>query len=60
VSYVQRTEDPRDYKVAFEKVHATLGYEITRTVPEGIAEVLAALDGGRFPDAFEPRYRNIP
>lgn len=60
VSYVQRTEDPRDYKVAFEKVHAALGYEITKTVPEGIAEVLAALDGGRFPDAFEPRYRNIP
>ena len=46
VSYVQRTEDPRDYKVAFEKVHATLGYEITRTVPEGIAELLRALDEG--------------
>ena len=60
VSYVQRTEDPRDYKVAFGKVHATLGYEITKTVPEGIAEVLAALDEGRFPDAFEPRYRNTP
>jgi nucleoside-diphosphate-sugar epimerase len=60
VSYVQRTEDPRDYKVAFEKVHATLGYEITKTVPEGIAEVLQALDAGRFPDAFESRYRNIP
>lgn len=60
VSYVQRTEDPRDYKVAFEKVHTTLGYEITKTVPEGIAEVLQALDAGRFPDSFEPRYRNIP
>lgn len=60
VSYVQRTEDPRDYKVAFEKVHAKLGYAITKTVPEGIAEVLEALDAGRFPDSFEPRYRNIP
>ncbi|MDA0171296.1 SDR family oxidoreductase [Solirubrobacter taibaiensis] len=60
VSYVQRTEDPRDYKVAFEKVHATLGYEVTRTVPEGIAELLRALDEGFFPDAFEPRYRNTP
>ena len=60
VSYVQRTEDPRDYKVAFEKVHATLGYEITKTVPDGIAELLRALDEGFFPDAFEPRYRNTP
>jgi nucleoside-diphosphate-sugar epimerase len=60
VSFVQRTEDPRDYKVAFEKVHATLGYEITKTVPDGIAELLRALDDGFFPDAFEPRYRNTP
>src|SRR6478735_1265946 len=60
VSYVQRTEDPRDYKVAFEKVHATLGYEITKTVPEGIAELLRAVDEGFFPDAFDPRYRNTP
>jgi nucleoside-diphosphate-sugar epimerase len=60
VSFVQRTEDPRDYKVAFEKVHATLGYEITRTVPDGIAELLRALDEGFFPDAFDSRYRNIP
>ena len=60
VSYVQRTEDPRDYKVAFEKVHATLGYEITKTVPDGIAELLRALDEGFFPDAFDPRYRNTP
>ena len=60
VSFVQRTEDPRDYKVAFGKVHDVLGYEITKTVPEGIAEILQALDAGRFPDSFEPRYRNIP
>jgi nucleoside-diphosphate-sugar epimerase len=60
VSFVQRTEDPRDYKVAFGKVHAVLGYEITKTVPDGIGEVLQALDAGRFPDAFEARYRNIP
>ena len=41
VSFVQRTEDPRDYKVAFEKVHATLGYEITKTVPDGHRRVAA-------------------
>jgi nucleoside-diphosphate-sugar epimerase len=60
VSYVHRNEDPRDYKVSFDKIHATLGYEVTMTVPTGIAELIAALDDGRFPDSFDARYRNIP
>jgi nucleoside-diphosphate-sugar epimerase len=60
VSYVQRTEDPRDYKVSFDKIRSTLGYEVTMTVPSGISEVIEALDAGRFPDSFDARYRNIP
>jgi nucleoside-diphosphate-sugar epimerase len=60
VSYVQRSEDPRDYKVSFEKIRSQLGYEVTMTVPTGIAEVIEALDAGRFPDSFDARYRNIP
>jgi nucleoside-diphosphate-sugar epimerase len=59
VTFVHRDEDPRDYKVDFSKVHARLGYEVTRTVPEGIAEVLEGLDAGRFPDPFARRYRNL-
>ena len=31
----------------------------TRTVPDGIREIIAALDDGRFEDAFDGRYRNI-
>ncbi len=60
VEYVSRTEDPRDYKVSFDKIRAQLGYEVTMTVGTGIAEILAALDAGDFPDAFDGRYRNIP
>src|SRR3954452_14018713 len=59
VSFVRRDEDPRDYKVSFEKARARLGYTVTRTVPDGIAEVIAALEAGRFPDAFDRRYRNL-
>jgi nucleoside-diphosphate-sugar epimerase len=59
VAFVQRTEDPRDYKVSFAKVADRLGYAITSTVPEGIREVIASLDGARFEDAFDGRYRNI-
>jgi nucleoside-diphosphate-sugar epimerase len=60
VSYVHRDEDPRDYKVSFEKIRDRLGYGVTMTVPAGIGEVIEALDAGRFPDSFDVRYRNVP
>ena len=60
VAYVRRTEDPRDYKVSFEKIRSTLGYQVTMTVPQGISEILTALDADQFDDAFDARYRNIP
>ncbi len=59
IAFVKRTEDPRDYKVSFAKVAERLGYEITSTVPDGIREIIAALDEARFEDAFDRRYRNI-
>ena len=60
VSYVRREEDPRDYKVSFDKIRSELGFETLMTVPDGIAEVIAALDAGAFGDPFDGRYRNIP
>jgi nucleoside-diphosphate-sugar epimerase len=60
VAYVRRDEDPRDYKVSFEKIRARLGYQVSMTVPAGINEVIEALDAGRFPDSFDVRYRNVP
>ena len=41
VKYVQRDEDPRDYKVSFDKISQRLGFETAMTVPKGIAEVIA-------------------
>jgi nucleoside-diphosphate-sugar epimerase len=60
VSYVRRDEDPRDYKVSFDKIRSQLGFETLMTVPDGIGEVIAALDAGAFGDPFDPRYKNIP
>jgi nucleoside-diphosphate-sugar epimerase len=60
VSYVHRDEDPRDYKVSFDKVRSRLGFETLMTVPDGIGEVIAALDAGAFGDPFDPRYKNVP
>jgi nucleoside-diphosphate-sugar epimerase len=60
VSYVRRDEDPRDYKVSFDKIRNVLGFETEMTVPDGIAEVIAALEENRFGDPFDGHYRNVP
>ena len=45
---------------SFDKIAGELGFETTMTVPDGIGEVIAALDAGAFDDPFAARYRNIP
>ncbi len=60
VEFVHRNEDPRDYKVSFDKIRNVLGFETEMTVPDGIAEVFGALEQKRFGDPFDGRYRNIP
>jgi nucleoside-diphosphate-sugar epimerase len=59
VSFVKKDEDPRDYKVSFDKIKRVLGFETTMTVPDGIAEVIAGLDAGVFGDPFDDKYRNV-
>jgi dTDP-D-glucose 4,6-dehydratase len=59
VDYVTRTEDPRDYKVSFERIKDELGYEPQQRVPTGIEELVGALEAQRFGDPFSPRYSNI-
>jgi nucleoside-diphosphate-sugar epimerase len=59
VEYVKRDEDPRDYKVSFEKIRAQLGFEPQNRVRDGIAEIAGALEEKRFGDPFDGRYSNI-
>jgi nucleoside-diphosphate-sugar epimerase len=59
VEYVTRTEDPRDYKVSFERIKNELGFEPVQRVPTGIEELVGALEEKRFGDPFSPRYSNI-
>src|SRR5271157_5590226 len=39
VEFVHREEDPRDYRVSFTRITEQLGFNITRTVANGIEEV---------------------
>ena len=58
VELVHRNEDPRDYRVSFERIRSALGFEPTRSVPDGIREILDALRQGVIADFEDPAYRN--
>jgi nucleoside-diphosphate-sugar epimerase len=51
VEYVRREEDPRDYRVSFEKIRRRLGFRITIPVAEGIAEVARLVESGASAEA---------
>ena len=59
VKYVQKDEDPRDYRVSFEKINKELGFKITKTVPEGMKEIIQVLRDGIISDPDNPKYSNI-
>jgi nucleoside-diphosphate-sugar epimerase len=59
VNYVESTEDPRDYRVNFDKIKNELGFTITKKVPDGIKEIYALVKTGIIADPFEQKFRNI-
>jgi len=58
VTFVHRDEDPRDYRVSFEKVKERLGFQAEWSVAAGIDEVSALLRSGLVSDPFAAEYRN--
>jgi nucleoside-diphosphate-sugar epimerase len=59
VTFVHKAEDPRDYKVSFERIKAELGFAITRRVRDGIGEIVEAVLAGVFDGGTsDPCYRN--
>jgi nucleoside-diphosphate-sugar epimerase len=59
VNYVESTEDPRDYRVNFDKIKSELGFKITKTVPDGIKEIYTLVKSGIIIDPFGQKFRNI-
>ena len=59
VSFVHRDEDPRDYKVSFEKIRRELGFEPQHRVADGIDEIVEGLESGRFGDPFDRSHSNL-
>jgi nucleoside-diphosphate-sugar epimerase len=58
VRYVRRAEDPRDYRVSFERIRGELGFLPRSRVTDGVGEVVSALEERRFGDPFASHYAN--
>ncbi len=58
VKYVSKTEDPRDYRVNFNKIEKQLGFKITRQVPDGVKEIIQAVKDGFIVNPDDQKYRN--
>jgi nucleoside-diphosphate-sugar epimerase len=58
VEFVKKNEDPRDYRVSFERIKTKLGFGISRTVQDGIREVAQLVQDGVIEDFNRSEYRN--
>lgn len=59
VTFVHRDEDPRDYRVNCDKIAQKIGFQITKTVPEGILEIHNLVKSGLIEDPFAAQYKNL-
>lgn len=59
VEKVLRKEDPRDYRVNFDKIRDRIGFKITKRVPDGIREIREILEHGMLLNPYDPRYSNV-
>ncbi len=59
VRYVEQLDDPRDYRVNFDKITHDLGFKITKTVPDGIREIYKTVKSGIIDDPYSSKFRNI-
>jgi nucleoside-diphosphate-sugar epimerase len=60
IEYVQRDEDPRDYRVSFARIKEQLNFEPLYTVRDGIGEVVHLIRSTALHDYGNPIYYNIP
>lgn len=59
IKYVKKDEDPRDYRVSFEKIKKELDFTITKKVPDGIEQIIKIIKDGFLNNPDEQKYKNI-
>lgn len=58
VKYVNKNEDPRDYKVSFEKIKKELGFKVSKKLPDGIEELIRLIKNKVIEDPDQAVYKN--
>jgi nucleoside-diphosphate-sugar epimerase len=58
VEFVHKTEDPRDYRVSFTRIETELGFRITMTVPDGVAEIVRLVQNHVIRNLEDPSLKN--
>lgn len=59
IKYVSKNEDPRDYRVAFEKIKNKLGFELMFKVPDGIKQIVKVINDGFILNPDDNKYKNV-
>jgi nucleoside-diphosphate-sugar epimerase len=60
VTYVHKDEDPRNYRVKFDRIKNQLGFKISKTIPEGIQDIFLSIRAGVISNPDDQMYYNIP
>lgn len=58
IEYVHKAEDPRDYRVSFARITNELGFKTTRTVAQGIEEIVRLVRENVIRNFEDQKYRN--
>jgi nucleoside-diphosphate-sugar epimerase len=58
VGFIHKDEDPRDYRVDFNKIKDKLKFQTTKRVKDGIDEVIKLLGSGLIKDPDSTYYKN--
>lgn len=59
VVYIKKDDDPRDYRVNFDKIKNILNFQIQKKVEDGISEFIGLIKSGNLVDPDSPTYKNI-
>lgn len=59
IKYVSKNEDPRDYRVNFDKIRDKLGFELMFTVPDGIRQITQVVQEGFILNPDDNKYKNV-
>ena len=59
IKYVSKNEDPRDYRVSFQKIKDKLGFEIMFKVPDGIRQIIKTVNDGFILNPDDSKYKNV-